>query len=149
MSSDDHALQVLSNYVGTWDVSTTTQSPSAVGEVTGKWVLDGRFVQSNGFVKTSDGSNDFEITSLMTYDRERDVYRTWSFMSNGMAGEAESTWDPATQTMTKITRYGDATQTTTSSFSEDGVETWHMVNRDASQTVVSEMSGRNTRRSAS
>ena len=107
---------MLSNYVGTWDVSTTTQSPSAVGEFTAKWVLDGRFVQTNGSVKTSDGSNDFEITSLMTYDRERDVYRTWSFMSNGMASEAESTWDPATRTMTKIARYGDVTRTTTSSF---------------------------------
>ncbi len=27
-----------------------------------------------------------------------------------------------------------------------GVETWHMVNRDASQTMLSEMSGQNTRR---
>ena len=32
--------------------------------------------------------------------------------------------------------------------SPDCVETWHQVNRDASQTLLSEMTGRNTRRSA-
>ena len=149
MSTDDHGLQVLSNYVGTWDDSTTTQTPSALGEVTTKWVFDGHFGQSDDFVKTSDSATDFQITSLMTYDQSRDVYRSWFFMSNGMVSEAESTWDPAKRSMTKITHYGDVTQTTTSDFSADGVETWHQVNRDASQTLLSEMSGRNTRRSAS
>ena len=45
----DSGFAVAREYLGTWDVETTTQSPSAVGEVTAKWVLDGRFIQSSGF----------------------------------------------------------------------------------------------------
>ena len=143
----DDGLRVLDVYVGTWEVSTTSGESSAGGAYTAAWVLGGRFLQTTGSVKTSDGSNDFELISLMGHDVERGVYRTWSFMSNGMISESESTWDARARTMTKVTRYAPVTQATTSDFSEDGVEVWHMVNRDASGKVMSEMSGRNTRRS--
>jgi hypothetical protein len=48
--------------------------------------------------------------------------------------------------MTVVTRYGDVTQTTTSSFVADGVESWTSVNTDSSGTVVHESKGTNTRR---
>ena len=48
--------------------------------------------------------------------------------------------------MTEVTRYGEMTQTNTSSFARDGVEEWTMVNTGSDGSVISEMSGINTRR---
>ena len=147
MSQDVSELQVLSHYVGTWDVvATANGAPAAKGRYTTKWVLDGRFVQTTGSVKTADGSNDFRVTTLITYDQVKETYRWWSFMSNGHTEESEGTWDAKSQTMTRITRYGDFTQTATSSLAEAGIEKWTMVNTDKNGNVVSEMRGTNTRR---
>ena len=122
------------------------RSAVATGELVAEWVLGARFVRGTGFVKTADGSNDFEIIQLRGWDEQAGHYRAWSFMSNGMSAESEATWDEATKTMSEVTRYGEITQTTERNFAEDAVETWHQVNTDASGAVVSEMRGVNTRR---
>ena len=156
MSQDDNATQhgdageALSHYVGTWDVvAGPADAPFATGVNTAEWVLGGQFVRGGGALKTADGSNDFEIIGLRTFDPQAGVYRLWSFFSTGMVVQTEGTWDPAERTMTDVTRYGDITQTTRSRFTEDGVEEWTQVNTNATGEVVSEMQGRNTRRTGS
>ena len=140
-------LRVLDKYIGTWDVvAGSPEDPAAQGTYTAKWVLDGRFVHTTGTLETADGSNDFKLISLMTYDPNAKKYRVWNFMSNGLTSEAEATWDANTQTMTRVTRYGEVTQTAESDFSQDGVEKWTMVAADSDQNVVSEMKGTNKRR---
>jgi hypothetical protein len=147
VSQDVPELQVLSNFIGTWDVvATANEAPAAEGQQTTKWILDGRFVQTTGSVTTADGSNDFKLTALITYDQMTKTYRWWSFMSNGHTEESEGTWDAKTRTMTRITRYGDFTQTTKSNFAKPGIEKWTMINMDQNKKVVSEMRGTNTRR---
>ena len=147
VSQRDGAGQALSHYVGTWDVvAGPPDTPFATGENTVEWVLGGQFVGGSGSVRTADGSNDFAIIALRGFDPHAGVYRTWSFFSTGMVSEAEATWDEAEKTMTEVTHYGDVTQTTTSRFTEDGVEEWTQVNKDGSGNVISALQGRNTRR---
>ena len=138
----------LDHFIGTWDVSSTDEDGKrfATGERTIRWVLDGAFVQTKGYVRTADGSNDFEIIAMMHHDRRTDRYRSWSFLSNGLAIETEMTWDATSRTMTAVTRYGEMAQTTTSRFVEDGVEQWTLVNTNAAGDVVSRMQGVNRRR---
>ncbi len=137
----------LKHYIGTWDIlATTGETPYATGERRVEWILGGEFARATGFVETADGANDFEIMQVLTYDRLADLYRTWSFMSNGLVTLSEMTWDADSLTMTEVTRYGDTTQRTESCFAEDGVEVWSTVNLDASGKVQSEMSGTNRRR---
>lgn len=144
MSTNEDAQSVLASFIGTWDI----ESPGAKGVVTRTEVFGGRFIQGNGSLKTDDGSNDFDLISMMTFDPQGGVFRTWNFLSNGMVSQSESTWDGSAQTMTEVTRYGEITQTSTTDLSQDGVHTWTMVNTDASGAVIGEMTGTNTRRGA-
>ena len=138
---------VLSNYIGTWDVLTgEADAPFATGEYTAEWALGGQFVRTTGSVKTADGSNDFELLGMLTFDQQGGVYRMWSFFSYGLVAVGEGIWNETTRTMTETTPYGEITQTTKRYFSTDGVEEWTSVNTDPSGKVVSEMRGRNTRR---
>lgn len=141
------ARRVLQRYVGTWDVVAEVDGrPSATGETTGQLVLDGHFLQRTGWVKTVDGSNDFDIISMLGYDANADAFHVTAFLSNGLHITSDATWDETSQTMTEIRHYGDVTQTTESQFVEDGVEQWTMVNMDADGHVISAMSGTNRRR---
>jgi hypothetical protein len=141
-------LQVLANYVGTWDATIASkQAPFSKGQVTATWTLDGRFVEQTGSLTSADGSNTLKVTTLMTYDTNKKAYRLWSFMSNGQVGEAEARWDPKTRTMIEIYHDGPITTTTTSTFPKDGVEKWKMVVTDPSQKVLNVLTGTNTRRS--
>lgn len=147
MTTNQAALDVLSNYVGTWDMEATVQGvPCASGTATAQWTLDKNFIHSTGGVKTVDGSNDFDLISIMTYDSGSQVYRTWSFLSNGMTMHTEGEWDASTRTMTEVTHFGNITQTTESNFTDDGVRQWTTVNLDSDGNVLSEMSGTHTRR---
>ncbi len=137
----------LSYYVGTWDtVAGPPEAPVATGTYTVEWVLGGQFVRGSGFLRTTDGSNDFEILSLMQFDGEAGVYRTWLFFSYGMVTQSTGTWDAETLTMTETTPYGDIIQTTKRCFAADCHEEWTQANTDQSGRIISEMRGRNTRR---
>jgi hypothetical protein len=136
-------LQVLADYVGVWDAS--VPATQTTGEINATWVLKDRFVEQTGFLKNADGSIS-NMTTFLTYDQRRKVYRMISFMSNGMIGEAEATWDPATKTMTQVFRDPEVTTTMTGSFAEPGVEKWNMVATGADGRVLHRMSGINTRR---
>lgn len=140
-------LQVLSNYVGTWDVAITSKdSPFTKGESSATWVLDGRFVQQTGELKSADGSNAIKVTTLMTYDPERKIYRMWSFLSNGSTSEGSGKWDEKTRTMTSTSRQDGTTTTTTAKFSDNGIEEWLFITTNQDNEVVGRFGGTNTRR---
>jgi hypothetical protein len=127
-------LQILSCYAGTW-------------KATSKWILDGRFLEQTGILQASAGGNPIKITTLMTYDADKKIFRTWTFVSDGQATESEGKWDPATQTMTSVDLPGVKHQvvTTTVNFSEAGIQKWKMVIADQSGKILSQMVGKNVR----
>lgn len=140
-------LEVLSHYVGEWDIDVTSANmPDLKGQATAKWILDGRFVEQTGVLKSSDDSTVLKIKTLMTYDPDAKSYRMWSFYSNGNAIEAMGTWDAEKKTMTSIHRDEGMTTTITADFSKAGVEQWKIVTKNAQGNVVSELTGTNTRR---
>ena len=138
-------LAALERYAGSWETEFTSKNlPYSKGKVTAKWVLGGRFLQQAA--EATDGS-DFKYMSLMTYDPVKKIYRTWFFLSDGITGETEGTWDAQGQVMTSVSPKDDrgGFSTTTADFSEPGVEKWKIVYKDTSGKVVNEMSGKNTR----
>lgn len=146
-AKDIPELQALSNYVGTWDVAITTKdSGFTKGESSTAWVLDGRFVQQTGVLKSADGANVIKVTTLMTYDTEQKAYRMWSFLSNGTTIEASGNWDEKTRTMTSTSKQNGTTTTTTAKFGENGVEEWMFVTTNQNNEVVGRLGGTNTRR---
>lgn len=146
-AKDVPELQALSNYVGAWDVAITSDdSPFSKGESTTMWVLDGRFVQQTGVLKSADGAKVIKITTLMTYDSEQRTYRVWSFLSNGTTSEASGKWDEKTRTMTSTSKQNGTTTTTTAKFSDNGVEEWLFVTTNQNNEVVGRFGGTNKRR---
>ena len=142
-------LKALDHYGGAWDVEITSKGiPFTKGQATAKWILDGRFIQQTGELRSEDGSTVVKGTTLMTYDPTNKAYRSWTFRSDGSAGESEGTWDSKGRVMTSIGQK-DASggfSTTTADFSEAGVEKWKIVYTDGAGKVVSEITGKNTRR---
>lgn len=145
-TNDVPELQVLSHYVGAWDVVVTSEAaPFSKGEAAAKWVLDGRFVQQSGRIASADGANTLRITTVMTYDQNEKTYRMWSFLSNGTTTQSTGKWDAKSRTMTSVQRNGDKTTTTTARFTDDGSEEWSIVTRNQNKEVVNEFAGKNTR----
>ena len=148
-SADVPELKVLDHYAGTWDVQIASKEfPFSKGQDSARWILDGRFLQQSGELRSQEGSAVLKVTTLMTYDPAGKVYRSWTFMSDGAAIESEGTWDPKARVMTSVSRKdgNGGFLTTTADFSEPGVETWKIVYTDRDGKVVSETSGKNTRR---
>jgi hypothetical protein len=146
-AKDVPELQALSSYVGTWDVSITSKdSPFTKSESTATWVLDGRFVQQNGVLKSGDGATTLRVTTLMTYDPKLKTYRMWSFLSNGSTSEASGKWDAKNRTMTSTSSQDGTTTTTTAKFTGNGIEEWMFVTTNQNNEVVGKFGGTNTRR---
>lgn len=148
-------LQALDHWIGTWDVDMTVkpngESPKgmrAKGAATAEWILDGRFVQQTGSFESADGVRTMQIRTLMTYDPRKKVYRSWSFLSNGVVTQSEGTWDARSRTLTSTSRDPEsgATTTTEATFTDNDTEQWSMVAKDREGKVVNETTGTNTRR---
>jgi hypothetical protein len=145
-ANDTPELGGLSNYIGTFDVAIVSgESPFTKGDSAAKWILDGRFVQQTGKLTSEDGTMVLKITTLMTYDKAENVYRMWSFLSDGTTSESSGRWDAKTRTLTSIRRGGGSTTTTTAKFVENGDEEWLMVTKDQNNQVVDKLGGINTR----
>lgn len=143
------ALDVLQHYVGNWDVKVTSAEPPLTGEVTAKWVLDGRFVEQQGALHTPDGKQVVQLKTLFTYDPQAKVYRSWTFTSNSAPVEAEAKWDPASKTMESLGKPSpDGTRVRTrADFSQQDVETWTIEVLDQAGKTVGEVRGENRRKS--
>ena len=145
-TKDIPELEVLNQYAGTWDVSIADFDGKAVS--TSRWILKGRYLQQTGSIEPRDGSEKTELTTLMTYDPDKKMYRTWTFVSNGSTSQGEGTWDATKKVMTTIGRESgsDNTVTITANFAEPDVEKWTIVTTDRSGNTVFEVSGANRRR---
>ena len=143
----DEAQKVLKLFVGKCD-ATVDGSPDLKGTVHGIPTLGGRFVRDEFVLKGGDGTVILEVSSMITYDTAKQLYRMSSFYSNGEAIETEGPWNDATRTLT-TTRHDKAKQQTTtwtSTFSAEGAETWKLITKDKDGNVVQEVSGKSTAR---
>jgi hypothetical protein len=75
-------------------------------------------------------------------------YRTWSFDSSGNSEESEGSWDPKARTLTwkVLENAAGGITTTTSTFPEDGKETWSIVAKVENGETLVDVSGEGTRR---
>ena len=150
-STEVPELQVLTNYIGEWDVEVTSKDAlSTVGQYVGQssasWTLDGRFLRRTSSLAHANDSKPLKATSLMTYDEKKKSYRMWRFLSTGHVSEGIGTWDAKTRTMTLVFDEEGAAATFTSQFSENGIEQWSIVLTDEKENVISRITGKDTRR---
>ncbi len=96
---------VLSRYIGTWNVASEIQFPvpktpeeaRSSGVITSELVADGKFLRNYA----SPDRNGIEVMSVQSYDEMSRRFLAWHFFSDGGSqGPAEGTWDPAGQTLT-------------------------------------------------
>jgi len=117
----------LGQFVGSWRFMLISKGEAPEnnwafgGNTTGKWILDGRFIEQSFDAGAIDGSGRVKGRVLMTYDEKKRVYRIWSFFSEGTALETEGTWDQESRTMTWVYRSGQNEVTTTVQCEEDGI----------------------------
>jgi len=118
-------LQVLSKYLGTWEAE-IDRIPELKSVMTSKWILNGNYLElSQDDSADESGKFNTKTKTLMTYDREKKVYRTWSFDDRGHTVVAEGTWNAKAQTMTSTEKLGEWTIVSTADFSKDGIIEWH------------------------
>lgn len=150
-------LQVLSHWIGTWDIDMTVKVGADAakvsrtkGKATAKWILDGRFVQQTGTLEAGDGMGmpAMKVTTLMTYDQAKKAYRSWMFYSTGTVSESEGSWAAKTRTMTTTSRDADNNWNTTikATFPDPATEVWQILVKDGAGKVIVEVNGKNTRR---
>jgi hypothetical protein len=83
----------------------------------------------------------------MTYDREKGVYRSWSFLAAGSVIENEGSWDSAFHSMTWWHRASEKGETiyTKVLFSDELIQDWSIVKTDREGNILRELSGRSVR----
>jgi hypothetical protein len=82
-------FKVLAKLIGTWGVP-TAKNPKAIRA---KWAVGGTYVQI-------EHSSDVENMTLITWDKEKKVFRLWRFSSMGSVLEGKGKWDNKSNTLT-------------------------------------------------
>jgi hypothetical protein len=144
-------LQPLGHFVGSWRfmLNSKGEAPEynwiVLGKITGKWILDGKFIELSFVGSGPDGSGGVKGRVLMTYDEKKTVYRIWSFVSDGTAVESKGTWDQESRTMTWV--YGDDENnvTTNVEIAEKGIASLKFVITDRTKKVLYTVFGKFTR----
>jgi hypothetical protein len=74
---------------------------TSTGEMSARWSHNRHFITGEGWlVRVMEGKKQrVEFTLVSTYDRAKQAYRRWSFVSEGFASESLGQWDPNTSTM--------------------------------------------------
>jgi hypothetical protein len=153
-ATDVPELQPLSQYAGKWEIELTiknSEHPQGVkttGSSVGEWIHGGRFLRQTWSVNAADGLPAFSGSSIRTYDLRKKTYRTFSFDSAGDTEESQGAWDPKARRLTwKVRENTSGGMTTiTSTFPEDGKETWSILAKDSNGEVLADVSGQGTRR---
>jgi hypothetical protein len=138
-------LAVLDQWRGYVDSKSETPTPRT-GSATSVWAVDRRFLRQDWTIDPSDSEPRFSGSTVMTYDPNAKLYRSWTFQSNGEVVESTGPWDAAKRTMTwtsKPTSSGDVVLTE-ARFAADGSEQWKVTVQDASGTQIFESTGSNT-----
>jgi hypothetical protein len=118
------------------------------GTATGEWIHGGRFLRQTWAIERGTGLPPMSGSTIMTYDPRQRAYRSWSFFSTGFTIESRGTWDAKSRTMSWTGQDAESGRSMVirATFAPDGTETWGIVEKDKGGKVVSESSGRNTRR---
>jgi hypothetical protein len=141
-------LQALHHYAGDWEeeisgklVRRRTESAS--------WILQGRFLRQSWSAEAGDGTPTASGLTLMTFDVDRRIYRSWSFLATGSVIENEGMWDAANRTFTWGHRLVETSEAviTKAAFEEGDSQAWSIVKTDAHDKVLREVSGRSRRKS--
>ncbi len=149
-TADVPELKVLDHWLGNWETTLREKSVGAdrVGKGKAEWVLGGRFMKQAWTLDADAVGPAMSGESLMTFDPEEHVYRSWSFDSTGGTTQATGRWDAASKTMTwtGTDPSRDLTTITTARFDEDGVETWTVVIKGKDGATLADVEGTNRRR---
>lgn len=128
--AQNNPMDVFKPFPGDWTTASEIR-PSAgnpeksdgTGELTGKMILGGRYLQLDGFsVSARLGRQDYKV--ILTWDERLKAYRRWVFRSDGMIAESQGTWDAARKTLTWSTvgLPEGATFTVTTRITDDRIE---------------------------
>ena len=149
LSADDapkrsEELQVLDNYVGTWDCIVTSKATANKANTLQerRWSRKGSFVLFESF----DLTTKMESHYLMTYDPKAKVYRT-CYIDASNTISLLGTWDAQTKTMSWRGKDGDDNRVSGSErfIDQDNLE-WSLAFTNSDGNVVVELSAKQTRR---
>src|SRR5882724_2966050 len=146
-SADVPELKELNHYIGQWEDEISGRPDMKRTELA-EWILGGRFLRQAWSTEAGDGTPPAHGLTLMTYDPERKIYRSWSFLATGSVIENEGVWEAVTKTFTWGHRLSDKSETviTKASFAVDGAQLWSIVKTDEHNKVIREVAGRSIRR---
>jgi len=149
--ADDDPLEPLHRRIGTWANTTyqkqaawTPEERTTTGEETNKWILDKKFIQID--VINADGTKG---RSLITYDAEAKVYRSWFFGNQNEfpRGESIGRWDSRTDRMDWTLDFGgDLRGKMFFQFSGKDKMYWALTIRDGSGKLMMKTGGSQTRK---
>jgi hypothetical protein len=140
-------LKLLDHYAGQWEDEIAGRPDMRRSEL-GEWILEGRFLRQTWSTESGDGSPSAHGITLMTFDPQRQVYRSWAFLATGSVIENEGLWDPVTKTFTWGHSVANKAERviTKASFTEKATQSWSIVKTDEHDKVLREVSGRSVRR---
>ena len=149
--ADDDPLEPLNRRIGTWANTTyqkqaawTPEERTTTGEETIKWILDKKFIQID--VNNADGTKG---RSLITYDAEAKVYRSWFFGNQNEfpRGESIGRWDSRTDRMDWTLDFGgDLRGKMFFQLSGKDKMDWALTIRDGSGKLMMKTGGSQTRK---
>jgi len=148
-------LKVWDQYVGTWNLKGVNkraewnpEEQHFTGRAQIQWDLKGQFTNCQARFHFSGQTEDFDFLLLRTYDKEKKVFRSWYFDSNGVFPRSDTTgrWNPNAQTLTWTTDMGEGrTQTTIDRFLDKDTMQWSSVTKDKQGTTLWDTQGTGTR----
>ena len=149
--ADNDPLEPLNRRIGTWANTTyqkqaawTPEERTTTGEETIKWILDKKFIQID--VINVDGTKG---RSLITYDAEAKVYRSWFFGNQNEfpRGESIGRWDPKADRMDWTLDFGgDLRGRMFLQFAGKDKMDWALTIRDGSGKLMMKTGGSQTRK---
>ncbi|HVJ79809.1 MAG TPA: DUF1579 family protein [Planctomycetia bacterium] len=148
-SSKVAELAALDHYAGSWKTTFSGDggASTTAATTTGKWILGGRFMQQSVRIGGEGGAAATEVMTMMTFDVDRKVYKSWHFISDGGTMPSEGTWDAEKKTMKTTARSdGDGGRIEiTADFSEAGKEKWKIDLFDVAGVRKSTIAGTNVK----
>lgn len=135
----------LKVYVGKFKME-VTEPIKATGEVEGKWALDGRYVHQTFTLKDDKGILAITGTNMFTFDKKKNMYRSWRFLSNGDTADFTGIWDAEKQVMTWTEPSPDnkGTIRMVGTFDKSGTQIWVITAEDSSGKIETEIRGSHT-----
>ena len=153
-AADSPELDALNFYARRFDTTVEIKNRDqenmlrSKGSSMGQWIHDGQFLRQTWSVEPDGSVPAMNGSSIMTFDPRKNAYRRWSFSSTGIVDESRGQWDAKTRTMiwTAADNELGGTTVTTSTFEDDGRETWSIQFQDREGKVATTVNGTATPR---